>query len=211
MKSLVKLNNALNLRKSKYIQRWKGKDGKWKYEYPRDKKDREKKSDRLIKRLGVREDMISNLDYEKCYVYNKEGDIIFRKSGEKDYISFSDKELLKMKGAEVFTHNHPVPGTSFSPDDLAIAFLTKFKEIRAVGQKYVYSAKISSNWTGETWNNFVDAMSEVHDETMQVTRQLIKSGFITKKNAEENFFHDMWTELSKTNKGFEYKRIERTK
>ena len=34
----MKLNKALSLRKAKYLKRWKGKDGKWHYDYGKEKK-----------------------------------------------------------------------------------------------------------------------------------------------------------------------------
>ena len=199
---------ALDLRKSKYIKRWKGKDGKWKYEYPRDKKDREKKSDRLIKRLGVREDMIRNLNYEKCYVYNKEGDIIFRKVGGERKILFDEKELSKMKHAKVFTHNHPYVA-SFSPEDLKLAFMVDIKEMRVADGKYNYSSKIDQKWSKEKWNSFIEDIDIVESEVEDVFEAHVSEELITEEESEENFQHEIWSRLSDKYKGFEYKRNKR--
>ncbi len=204
----MKLNKALELRKSKYIKRWKGKDNKYHYKYARKKVEKEKKGERLITRLKVREDIIRNLQYEKCYVYNKQGDIIFRKTGESDHIFFTDKEYNKFYGCEVFTHNHPTD-ISFSPDDIKLAFISKMKEMRAAGKKYSYSMKIDQNWKDENeWKGFIDELDNIAEETMDQLRQLIRLKKVSKKDAEDGFWHDVWTEVAKKNKHFTYKRSE---
>ena len=162
----MNLNKVLELRKSKYIKRWRGKDGKWKYEYPRNSKGREKEvtfkkelSQVKFKEWVLKkENEISDLEYEKCFAFDNQGQILFQKSGDKGSIRFTQEEANKLKGIKLFIHNHP-QGGSFSPEDIKFLYANNIKAIRAVGQKYTYSAKITKKWDKSIYTDFLTLTS----------------------------------------------------
>ncbi len=208
----MKLNNALELRKAKYIKRWKGKDGKWEYEYPRDKKDRKKElSNNLEIKLRQKENEISKLGYEKCYVFDKNGKQIFEKSGEKNLIRFAPEEINKIKQSKVFIHNHP-SGGSFSPDDIKFAYFLDVKEMRIASKKYNYSIKLRNVGRQTTpWEVFAKIIDDSDKLTQRLNEKKISTGKLSVKQAEENHWHQVCESVTKGIDGIEYQKIKRKK
>lgn len=104
---------------------------------------------KVDKQLGIIEDFnkkYADAKIEHCIAVDKEGNILLSKSGSKNYVNFTQAEFDKMNVDNMmFTHNHP-SGSSFSSADLNM--LGAYKrgiEVRAVGTKYEYSAKIIEN------------------------------------------------------------------
>lgn len=89
--------------------------------------------------LKAAEDEIRALPYEKCRAFDLDGNLIFKKTGEKSQITFTREEAAKFKDA-IFTHNHP-SGSSFSLQDVITSRSTDMAEIRAVGTQYDHSLK----------------------------------------------------------------------
>lgn len=86
--------------------------------------------------------------YEACAII-KGGQVIFEKSGRNDSIGFNIDEIEQIKGADIFTHNHP-RGYAFSLNDIVFAQTWNIKEIRAIAPKSVlgdgvFSWKINPN------------------------------------------------------------------
>jgi hypothetical protein len=83
---------------------------------------------------------------EHCIAVDKEGNIVFKKSGTRNYVNFTQADFDQMNVDNMlFTHNHP-SGSSFSGDDLnMLGAYKRGTEIRAVGTQYEYSAKIIDN------------------------------------------------------------------
>jgi hypothetical protein len=52
-------------------------------------------------------------------------------------VGFSDDEVERMRGAAVFTHNHPA-GNSFSPQDVSLACTLQFHELRVVTSQWTF-------------------------------------------------------------------------
>ena len=165
---------------------------------------------RLITRLEFRENVVRNLNYEKCYVFNEKGDIIFRKGGDESKILFTEQELSKIRYAKVFIHNHPV-GTSFSTQDIQLAFILKIGEMRAIGQKYDYSIKISQRWTDSDWDSFTKEISKIDNDIKDVFDEHINEDLMTIEEANMDHWHTVWLKLSESYSSFNYKRIERKK
>jgi len=203
-----KQGKKVGLIKAKYIKRWKGKDGKWKYEYFREKVDRKKTVETFSTKVRQKEDEIANLKYEKCYIFDKSGKVLFEKSGEKNSITFNDKEISKIEGAELFTHNHPM-GVSFSPEDIKFLWANNCKEIRTVGKEYTYSAKINTFWSKSFWIGFIDELVTTVDNVRNIFEDRIGKGLMTTREAEQNHWHDVWSKLSKSHNTLEYKRERR--
>jgi len=83
---------------------------------------------------------------EHCIAVDREGNIIFKKSGTRNYVNFTATDFDQMNVDNMlFTHNHP-SGSSFSGDDLnMLGAYKRGTEVRAVGTKYEYSVKIINN------------------------------------------------------------------
>ena len=80
---------------------------------------------------------------EHCIAVDKEGNVVFGKSGTSNQVSFTQIDFDQMNVDNMlFTHNHP-SGSSFSGDDLnMLGAYKRGTEVRAVGTQYEYSAKI---------------------------------------------------------------------
>jgi len=199
----------LVLLKAKYIKRWKGKDGKWRYEYAKTKKERTKKAVNPIeKKVQFEENKIANLKYEKCFVFDSKGEIILIKSGGKDYIKFSFEEVEKMKGAKAFTHNHPSE-SSLSVEDIKAGYLGGINETRAVSKKYIFSAKIKPNFTDRDYNNFIDDIDKVDKWVIILFKEKIKQGEMSLEQANLDHWHKIWEIMDEDYEGFHYKRTLR--
>ncbi len=213
VRSFVKLNNALELRKSKYIKRWKGKDGKWKYLYSRLKLEKKQKVskvkvkkktsvDLFTRNLKQKEKEISKLKYEECHSFDKDGNILLSKKGGQT-VRFSAGELKKLKNAKVITHNHVLP-FSFSLSDMKLLHTIKPDELRAVTREYTHIAKIPKKWTEDDFTLFI-ANAEIMYESNLME---IEDKKMSSDQANEFISHQVWTNLNNFN-GFKYKRIKK--
>jgi len=83
---------------------------------------------------------------EHCIAVDKKGNILLSKSGTRNYVNFTQADFDQMNVDNMlFTHNHP-SGSSFSGNDLnMLGAYKRGTEIRAIGTKYEYSAKIIDN------------------------------------------------------------------
>lgn len=199
----MNLKKALELRKHKYISKKRGKGGEWEYKYSREKKTKEKKS--LLKE---KENGISILDYEHCYIFDKENKVMFEKSGSKSQITFDKNEMIKMKKAKIFTHNHP-RDLSFSVEDMKLLYMCKLDEMRAVGLQYIYSAKIDHSWTDSDWDSFIKEIITIHSSIKKEFYTRIDEGQMTIEQAEKYHWHAVWLNLNKSYNSFKYERITR--
>ena len=85
----------------------------------------------------------TNAKIEHCIAVDKKGNILLSKSGTRNYVNFTQVDFDKMNVDNMlFTHNHP-SGSSFSGPDLnMLGAYKRGTEVRAIGTKYEYSAKI---------------------------------------------------------------------
>jgi len=85
----------------------------------------------------------ANANIEHCIAVDKEGNVVFEKFGTSNRVNFTQADFDQMNVDNMlFTHNHP-SGSSFSGDDLnMLGAYKRGSEVRAVGTKYEYSAKI---------------------------------------------------------------------
>jgi len=83
---------------------------------------------------------------EHCIAVDTKGNILLEKTGTYNHINFTAEEFNRMNADNmIFTHNHP-SGSSFSGDDLnMLGAYKRGSEIRAVGTRYEYSAKITDS------------------------------------------------------------------
>ena len=151
------------------------------------------------------EDSIVDLDYERCFIFDATGKILLSKNGSEDRIEFTGGEMVKFKGAEVLTHNHP-GSESFSPEDIQMAWICGFREMRVVGPKYDYSVKIAGKWSLETWNKFVDKLDEVDKEVRDYILPKLYAKAIPMEEANVMHWHRVWTFMAKQVDSFKYSR-----
>lgn len=148
------------------------------------------------------ENEIRNQDFETAAVFDKNGKMLFRKDGGKDYVSFTDEEVTLMKGA-IVTHNHP-SGGSFSREDGIMLANGKLREIRAVGKEWEHSLKMPPG--DNTRGSMVDVTVQDYDSRVKAEFWTqIREWKITPEQASREHWHEVWTRSSKE-LGFIYER-----
>ena len=70
---------------------------------------------------------------ESAMAVDRDGNVLLDKLGQRSQVEFTPEEMARIRGAEVFTHNHP-SGGSFSNADAYFIVDAKVKELRAVGR-----------------------------------------------------------------------------
>jgi len=80
---------------------------------------------------------------EHCIAVDKKGNIVLSKSGTNNQINFTATEFEQMNVDNMlFTHNHPSSSSFSGPDLRMLGSYKRGSEMRAIGTKYQYSAKI---------------------------------------------------------------------
>ena len=77
--------------------------------------------------------------FEKCYVLTSDN-LLLEKRANGILLSFTDREIRRIKNAKLVVHNHP-NSTSFSLDDIAFATAHNIRELRVVAPDSVYGDK----------------------------------------------------------------------
>ena len=124
---------------------------------------------------------------EHCIAVDTKGNIVFQKSGTYNEINFTAAEFDQMNVDNMlFIHNHP-SGSSFSGPDLnMLGAYKRGSEIRAVGTKYEYSAKIINDWKFPNTGEAVQRLYGIENSVLQPKYQaiyesrrdfLVKSGY----------------------------------
>jgi hypothetical protein len=134
------------------------------------------------------------LRYERAVVLDAHGDVVLNKDGQTASVSFTPDEISHMEHG-YFTHNHPVSGGSFSPEDMLFASHANVAEIRAVGafngvQRTHVATRPEGGWptVDDIRNSYARYRHEVHQEY----QAKLLSGEITIDYAETNFYHEVW-------------------
>jgi SPP1 gp7 family putative phage head morphogenesis protein len=134
---------------------------------------------------------------ETAHLFTPEGEKVWSKQGNRSSVGFTQQELAQFKG-NVLTHNHP-RGSSFSPEDIALACKYDLAEIRASGSVARYSmAPPEGGWNQNLWNKSIHPMmkkvdGEIHDEFMA----LIRRGELDVEQACIRHWDEVWTRVSK--------------
>ena len=81
---------------------------------------------------------LSELSFERIYIFNQQGKIIYRKSGTLTEVDTSDLNDIREEIIDsTMIHSHPWD-FAFSPSDLLSAFLANAKEARVVHRGIIY-------------------------------------------------------------------------
>lgn len=84
---------------------------------------------------------------EIAHLYDVEGKLLFKKTGDSGSVSFDNSEIKRMHNG-ILTHNHP-NGSCFSPEDINILRRGKLLEVRAVTSQGVYRLQKPVKWSKE--------------------------------------------------------------
>jgi hypothetical protein len=163
----------------------------------------QQQSDNLRQRLRDVEKEIVKLDVEKAFIFNSDGTVFHQKLGNEDNIEFTSDEARKFQD-KIFTHNHPLDIT-LSEEDIFLARNTSLAEIRAVGDKYIYSMKPGPDgW--KTEQEFVQAYNEAKAQFKPGLDKKLETGIITETEHEGKLRDLIWRKVAE-NVGYEYKRV----
>lgn len=150
-----------------------------------------------------REDQIRLLPIETAFAWNIEGQEVLTKHGNAQSISFTDDEIVLLRGT-IFTHNHPSGlkfpksgprsfGNSFSLADIRLACDVALTELRAVTLKLRFSLKPPpAGWDSQYWQQVLEPI--YLKRKFGVTQELlaaIKTGKLLKSVAESRHFHQI--------------------
>jgi minor head structural component GP7 len=147
-------------------------------------------------RLLQHEKIIGGNNYETALIYDKNGDLIFKKKGARGEVSFTKKEIGKMEGS-VITHNHP-NNSCFSAEDIDMLRQSKASEIRARTKFGTYVINPPKSWekdiTGfkqinQTYNDFIDkAIIDSKDKAAREGKPLFAYLREAEVEGAKNFF-----------------------
>jgi hypothetical protein len=128
---------GLDLMKAKYKRRWRGPDGKWRYEYDEPKKSKlfpNQYKGPLEPNMNLIEAelAIGGQPVEHVAVFDKTGAMVMRVRGNKTSCQFMPSQVRFFEKLDdaVFTHNHPA-GKCLSVEDVNVAVSFNMAEIRA--------------------------------------------------------------------------------
>ena len=142
------------------------------------------------KKLLQYEQILNGNKYETAVIYDEIGDVLFKKKGKSDSVSFTKKELSQMKG-KIVTHNHP-NNSVLSTADINILRKTKASEMRASTAYGTYVINYPSKWSYEissyekidkAYNKYLD---EAYSKAIDKATREGKSRFYYFQEAEES-------------------------
>ena len=191
----------------KYIRKIKV-GNKYRYIY------KESYIDKQIKKYA---DKIRNNEFESMYVFDKNGNLLFKERGIEEEVNVSEEnEDLFDEYAAITLHNHPDIGRSFSAADVGQAIFNDLKRIDVAGKYYDYTMKfnwkkIKEQFGKNKWNfiNFIDdTLDKIEDVYFDRYTELAKKGKISEDEANLLLHHTMWKIMSSKVPGWTYKRKE---
>ena len=204
-----KLNKAKNL--SKLIKKTiVNKKGFRQTVYVRMDEEKFKLNENQIKKFI---ESIRNEKIEHNLCLDSSGNVLAYKTGTKDKVIFTKRELRKINNAKVSIHNH-TNGSSFSIFDLKFLIINNIKEIQVVtfddNKKINYSLHLFSEIKNKDIDSLIDAYIKISKETfIEIEYKKYKN---QKEKDEEikNFYHlAMKNFVKKYNKEFRYEKSER--
>ena len=145
------------------------------------------------------EDTIKNQNFESAGLYDKNGNLLFKKNGAAESVKFTDDELNRFKG-NYLTHNHPLD-QSFSPEDIHVLSYWGLSEIRAVTKTRTFVMKSNKQFTNK--REYSQLKSDITRTSNKVQKRLEKmynSGQITLDEYYYTGMDEIWKEFSKSKK-----------
>lgn len=119
-------------------------------------------TEEMKKRLYQHERILSGNNYETAIAYDPEGNVVFKKKGNRNSVEFSKNELLKLKG-KVVTHNHP-QDSCFSTEDIVLMYQNQFAELRTCNNFGTYIIRPTKNTINISKNTLDKKMNAIYNE-----------------------------------------------
>ena len=144
-----------------------------------------------IKTLKDDENRLRYQTFESAILYNKNGEVVFEKSGQEHSVSFTAEEVRQMEGC-VMTHNHP-GGNSFSGQDICVLKNGKLNVIRACGKRGTYVLEKPDSWHSDidTGQKIMRVFEELKKEVMQEVDPLFYGGKIDVDEANRMLYDNL--------------------
>lgn len=148
---------------------------------------------------------IKDNEIEHGGVFSQNGDLLIKRKGEADRISWSSEERAIMQGTKL-THNHP-SGAGFSSDDIKFACEHRLNEMRAIGSDRSYSMHFADgrDFTPGDWKK----IENVYDKNYQMGVAKVRIEFAGKEwdteKATKQVANYTWSRTVKEIDGLKYK------
>jgi len=143
------------------------------------------------------ENEIRNQKFESAGLFDKKGNLIFKKDGATQSVKFSDDELEQMIG-KYLTHNHPLD-QSFSPEDIYVLATSGLFEIRAVSETRTFIMTCNKRFTNKReFAQLKSTITRITNKTLKRLRQSFRNGEITEQQYYYNGWNEVWNEFSKS-------------
>ena len=139
------------------------------------------------------EDQIRTDSLETGAFFARDGQLVVRKTGAPDRVTFTASELVGTDGT-LFTHNHPDDDT-FSQQDVVSAIESQLLELRAVGPTLRHTMSAPGGWPSKT--AFSRAFHNSVNPANIVTAQMISSGQLDRQYAKREACHQFWCEVAR--------------
>jgi len=151
----------------------------------------------LVRAVAAIEEKIATAPVEHAVVLGEAGTLFVDKKGERTEVSFTPEEVARMRGAAVFTHNHP-EGSSFSLPDILMAKRLNIREMRVVTEQALYVLRPPpAGWPALTLRDLLRAVQEADAEVEERLRTQIRVGRLSKAEANKRHWHEVWTQVSR--------------
>lgn len=162
----------------------------------------------LGRALRKAETEINRRTTEKCYVFDKNGNVIGSAEGTANRVSITREIRRELFEDSTITHNHP-GGGSFSLSDVILLDSSGAAEIRAVDTLYVHSMRI----TGPLSDELQDIFEEVSLQVRKYLAEAVRAGEMAVAEANATCTHDIWRIVTRKTKkrdvGLSYRRYAR--
>lgn len=153
-----------------------------------------------------------NKTFETLVIYDRAGNVLLDKRGNKSSVSVTDHEATLFKDA-IMTHNHPSGwdypdnsirriGNSFSPQDVLLTIKNNAQECRVVTPMMSFTMKRPE--TG--WPSLMQAKyeySRIEQQVLQDAYSRINDGTLTTDQASTVHYHHIWKRFAEK-LGIEY-------
>ena len=122
------------------------------------------------KRIKLRqhEKILSGNKHETAIVYDKNGDMVFKKKGDSSSVSFTKKELKQMNGC-IVTHNHP-NNSCFSCADINTLREANISELRVATNNGAYVLR-----NGDKWDIKYNSLDKITERYYEIDTEISKS------------------------------------
>jgi hypothetical protein len=165
-------------------------------------------SSALARTIVTVEEQIATAPVEHAVVLDDAGTLLVNKEGKRMEVSFTPDEVTRMRGAAVFTHNHP-GGTSFSLPDILMAKRLNIREMRVVTEQALYVLRPPpAGWPALALKDLLSAVQTADAEVEGKLRSQIEVGRLSKPEANKRHWHEVWTQVARQ-VGSRYRRRTR--